>query len=168
LRFFLDNNLAPKLARGFHQFVLGEHEVVHLRDRFSQETPDVEWMQQLADESGWVILSGDVAIGRNPHEVEAWKAAGHHNLLSESRLDEHRLLATGPKTRPLLSEYYRLRPPIKARRILHRYRKRKDRLVFKIFRDFGELQKFPGFRNGPRCLFYSLAMMNSGCISKSV
>jgi hypothetical protein len=77
LRFFLDNNLAPKLARGFHQFVLGEHEVVHLRDRFSQETPDVEWMQQLADESGWVILSGDVAIGRNPHEVEAWKAAGH-------------------------------------------------------------------------------------------
>jgi len=77
LRFFLDNNLAPKLARGFHQFVLGEQEVVHLRDRFSQETPDAEWMQQLADESGWVILSGDVAIGRNPHEVEAWKAAGH-------------------------------------------------------------------------------------------
>ena len=34
-------------------------------------------MQQLADESGWVILSGDVAIGRNPHEVEAWKTAGH-------------------------------------------------------------------------------------------
>jgi hypothetical protein len=57
LRFFLDNNLAPKLARGFHQFVLGEHEVVHLRDRFSQETPDVEWMHQLADESGWVIIS---------------------------------------------------------------------------------------------------------------
>jgi hypothetical protein len=37
-------------------------------------------MQELADESGWVIPSGDVAIGRNPrnpHEVEAWKAAGH-------------------------------------------------------------------------------------------
>lgn len=24
-----------------------------------------------------MILSGDVAIGRNPHEVMAWKAAGH-------------------------------------------------------------------------------------------
>jgi PIN domain-containing protein len=116
LRFFLDNNLAPKLARGFHQFVLGEHEVVHLRDRFSQETPNVEWMQQLADESGWVILSG---------------------VLSESRLDEHRILATGPETRPVLSEHYRLRPRIKARRILHRYRKRKDQLVFKIIRDWG-------------------------------
>jgi PIN like domain len=77
LRFFLDNNLAPKLARGFHQFVLGEDEVVHLRDRFRQDTPDVEWMRALAGESHWVIVSGDVAIGRNPHEVEAWKSAGH-------------------------------------------------------------------------------------------
>jgi len=76
LRFFLDNNLAPKLARGFHQFVIGEHEVVHLRDRFSEETPDVEWMRQLAGESGWGIRSGDVAIGRNPPEVMAWKGAG--------------------------------------------------------------------------------------------
>jgi hypothetical protein len=56
---------------------LGEDEVVHLRDRFSQDTPDVEWMRPLAGESHWVIVSGDVAIGRNPHEVEAWKAAGH-------------------------------------------------------------------------------------------
>jgi hypothetical protein len=34
-------------------------------------------MRELASESGWIILSGDVAIGRNPHEVAAWKAAGH-------------------------------------------------------------------------------------------
>lgn len=34
-------------------------------------------MQQLSSESGSVILAGDVAIGRNPHEVIAWKAAGH-------------------------------------------------------------------------------------------
>jgi hypothetical protein len=77
VRFFFDNNLAPKLARGFNQFVVGEHEVIHLRDLFPQQTPDVDWMRQLARESGWVILSGDVAIGRNPHEVAAWKHAGH-------------------------------------------------------------------------------------------
>lgn len=77
MRFFLDNNLALKLARGFHQFVVGQHEIVHLRDRFDEATPDVKWMRELADESGWIILSGDVAIGRNPHEVAAWKAAGH-------------------------------------------------------------------------------------------
>jgi PIN like domain len=77
LRFFIDNNIAPKLARGFNEFVAGEHEVVHLRDRFEGSTPDVEWMSQLAGESGWVILSGDVAISRNPHEIEAWQQAGH-------------------------------------------------------------------------------------------
>ena len=75
MRFFIDNNIAPKLARGFNEFVKGEHEVMHLRDRFAGHTPDVEWMRGLAKESGWVILSGDVAIGRNPHEVAAWKEA---------------------------------------------------------------------------------------------
>ena len=34
-------------------------------------------MRALAGESNWVILSGDVAIRRNPHEVEAWRQAGH-------------------------------------------------------------------------------------------
>ncbi len=77
MRFFLDNNIAPKLARGFNEFVKGEHEVVHLRDRFRPDKPDVEWMSELAAESNWGILSGDVAIGRNRHEVVAWKAAGH-------------------------------------------------------------------------------------------
>jgi predicted nuclease of predicted toxin-antitoxin system len=77
MRFFFDNNIAPKLARGFNQFVAGEHEVIHLRDRFAANTLDVDWMRALAGESGLVILSGDVAIGRNPHEIAAWKTAGH-------------------------------------------------------------------------------------------
>lgn len=70
-------NIAPKLARGFNQFVKGEHEFVHLRDRFAMNTPDAEWMQAIAGEANWVILSGDIAISRNPHEIEAWKKAGH-------------------------------------------------------------------------------------------
>lgn len=77
MRLFIDNNIAPKLARGFNQFVRGEHEAAHLRDRFAPNTPDVDWMRALAGENGGVILSGAVAIGRNPHEVAAWKEAGH-------------------------------------------------------------------------------------------
>jgi hypothetical protein len=77
VRFFVDNNIAPKLARGFNEFVAGQHEVEHLRDRFPSGTPDVEWMRALAAQRHLVILSGDVAIGRNPHEVRAWKEAGH-------------------------------------------------------------------------------------------
>lgn len=77
MRFFVDTNIALRLARGFNEFVKGEHEVVHLRERFAPNTKDIEWMQALAAESNWVILSGDVAIGRNPHEITAWKQAGH-------------------------------------------------------------------------------------------
>ena len=70
-------NIAPKLARGFNEFLQGDHEVLHLRDRFAAGTPDVEWMQELAAEPGWIILSADVRIGKNRHEIEAWKQAGH-------------------------------------------------------------------------------------------
>lgn len=34
-------------------------------------------MNALAKEKDWIILSADTAISRNPHEVEAWKRAGH-------------------------------------------------------------------------------------------
>jgi hypothetical protein len=54
-----------------------EHEVIHLRDRFPVNVSDVEWMGALAKEMDWVIISADTAITRNPHEVEAWKLAGH-------------------------------------------------------------------------------------------
>lgn len=77
MRFFVDNNIALRLSRGFHEFVHGEHEFVHLRQKFPANTPDVKWMRALASESGWVIISGDVAIRKSPHEVEAWKNAGH-------------------------------------------------------------------------------------------
>lgn len=77
MRFFVDNNIALRLSRGFHEFVHGEHEFVHLRQKFPANTPDVKWMRDLAAESGWVIISGDVAIRKNPHEVAAWKEAGH-------------------------------------------------------------------------------------------
>ena len=77
MRFFFDNNLAPRLAHGFREFVAGEHEIIHLRDRFPAATADVEWMKTLASEAGWVVISGDVHIGKNPHEIAAWKAAGH-------------------------------------------------------------------------------------------
>ncbi|MCB1127833.1 MAG: hypothetical protein KDM81_15170 [Verrucomicrobiae bacterium] len=77
MRFFLDNNLSPRVARALHCLTEPTHSVHHLKDRFRGDTPDVEWMKALAAESGWVVLSADTAISRNPHEVEAWKRAGH-------------------------------------------------------------------------------------------
>ena len=34
-------------------------------------------MRQLAGQSGWIIVSGDLQIRRNPHEIRAWHEAGH-------------------------------------------------------------------------------------------
>jgi hypothetical protein len=77
VKFFFDNNLPRKLAKSLNALVEPDHQVVHLKDRFAANTPDETWMLALAKEPDWVIISGDVRIGRNPHEVEAWRSAGH-------------------------------------------------------------------------------------------
>ena len=77
MKFFFDNNLAPRIAKGLNGFVAPEHEVIHLRDRFPANTTDLDWMRQLAQEPDLIIVTADVRIGRNPQEVEAWKQAGH-------------------------------------------------------------------------------------------
>lgn len=77
MKFFFDNNLAPKLARGLNAMVQPEHEIVHLKDAFPADTEDHVWMQSLAGDKKLAIVTADVCIGRNPHEVRAWKEAGH-------------------------------------------------------------------------------------------
>jgi PIN like domain len=77
VRFFFDNNLSPKLAKSLNVLVAPDHEVVHLKEKFPANTPDDIWMNGLARELDWVIISGDNRITRNPYEVQAWRAAGH-------------------------------------------------------------------------------------------
>jgi hypothetical protein len=85
VRFFFDNNLAPKLAKSLDVLVEPEHQVVHLKDRFAANTPDETWMTALAHEKDWVIISGDLRIRKNLHEVQAWKAAGHTTFFLKDR-----------------------------------------------------------------------------------
>lgn len=77
MKFFVDNNLSHRVARALHCLVEPRHSVVHLKDRFPPGIADVAWINALAKEADWIILSADTAISRNPHEVEAWKRAGH-------------------------------------------------------------------------------------------
>jgi predicted nuclease of predicted toxin-antitoxin system len=69
VKFFFDNNLAAKLAHGINEMVEPDHRVFHLRDKFPPNAEDVVWMQTLAAEEDWVIITADVRISRNPHEV---------------------------------------------------------------------------------------------------
>jgi len=77
VKFFLDNNISPKVARALNHLLNPDHSAHHLKDEYAPNTPDEVWMTDLGKKAGWVIISGDSAISRNPHEVKAWKEAGH-------------------------------------------------------------------------------------------
>lgn len=77
MKFFLDNNLAAKIARGLNGFVAPEHQVVHLTEEFPANTEDAVWMERLAKSKDLIIITADVSIGKIEHEIRAWKQAGH-------------------------------------------------------------------------------------------
>jgi hypothetical protein len=77
LRFFLDNTTPPRFAPALQALEgPGGHEVRHLRDMFSADTPDIEWLMKLAKEGAWVIISGDIRISQNEFERRAWLESG--------------------------------------------------------------------------------------------
>ncbi len=77
MRFFVDNNLAPALARVLNALAVYEgYQVFHLKDRFDRATPDEIWLRKLGTSGDWVILSGDLRITRNPHEKRIWRQSG--------------------------------------------------------------------------------------------
>jgi len=77
VNFFFDNNLSAKIAKGLNGFVAPDHQVVHLKEQFAANTDDAVWMTQLAQQEDWIVVTADVRIGKNPHEIAAWKEAGH-------------------------------------------------------------------------------------------
>ena len=77
MKFFVDNCLAPHIARAIDQFLKPQgHCAVHLRDKFKPNTKDEDWISQLAAEGDWVVISGDYHITKKPILKEAWKSSG--------------------------------------------------------------------------------------------
>lgn len=53
------------------------HEVEFLRNKFDSNTLDMEWLEALGEEGGWIVISADVRITkRNSPERAAWRASG--------------------------------------------------------------------------------------------
>ena len=50
--------------------------IFHHRERFKPDTPDIDWIGELANERDWIIISGDPRITRNPVEKKAWLDSG--------------------------------------------------------------------------------------------
>lgn len=61
MKLLLDHNLSPKLARAL-QALFDDHEVVSLRDKFRDQTPDEEWITALDREGGWAVLTKDLRL----------------------------------------------------------------------------------------------------------
>jgi len=60
VKFFVDNNLPPSLARALNELCSAEaHSVTHLRDKFDENAIDADWIAALANEAGWVVITRD-------------------------------------------------------------------------------------------------------------
>lgn len=74
MRFFFDNCMSRHHVLGMRGFAERDrHVIAHLRDMFVDNTPDIEWLQALASEGDWVVVSGDLRIARNPIERATWR-----------------------------------------------------------------------------------------------
>lgn len=76
MKFFFDHCISSRLAKAVHELVVPDHEVVSLRSKFARDDiKDIDWLNILAREGGWTVISGDMAIRTRPRERDVWKAA---------------------------------------------------------------------------------------------
>lgn len=62
MKFIFDNNLPPSLARGIGELSKPNpavQQVIPLRDKFRENTPDPVWLGTLIEEGGWIVVSID-------------------------------------------------------------------------------------------------------------
>lgn len=60
MKFLLDNNLPPPLARALNELShIDGHRVIGLREKFAANIPDIDLVHQLKVEGGWVLVSKD-------------------------------------------------------------------------------------------------------------
>jgi PIN like domain len=70
LKLLLDHNLSPRLAKALDALFV-EYQIVALRDKFSVDVTDVDWIMALDREGGWAVLTKDIRIRQRPHERAA-------------------------------------------------------------------------------------------------
>lgn len=60
MKFLIDNNLPPQLARALNELSKKDgHDVQPLKDKFPQDMPDTQWILTLKYEGNWAIVSQD-------------------------------------------------------------------------------------------------------------
>jgi hypothetical protein len=80
LKFFFDNNLSPHIAGAIGELSKSESDVeqiIHLRQRFQRNAPDIEWLGKLSHDGPWNIVSADRFTKNRDAEREVVRRAGH-------------------------------------------------------------------------------------------
>ena len=78
MKVFFDNNLSPHLAHAMRELSKPDDvpvDVVHLVDRFARNERDTVWIETLASEGDWVVISED-RFAKSDEEREAVRRSG--------------------------------------------------------------------------------------------
>lgn len=75
MKVLVDENLPPALAKALQAIFEGDHEVIHLRERFGPGVKDREWIEKLSTEGRWIVISADRRITRNRAEYAAFRGS---------------------------------------------------------------------------------------------
>jgi hypothetical protein len=80
LKCLVDNNLPPALARALNELSAnkfsGLEQVIALREKFPEDTPDMTWIQALGQQGDWFILSADQFRKHGDLERKALRQSG--------------------------------------------------------------------------------------------
>ena len=106
MKFLVDNNLPPSLARALNELSSASEihveKVIPLRERFPSNTADVVWLTELAAEGGWNIVSGD-NFRKSTAERELMRRAGFNVFCTSEILVQPAILAKGCPTGALVA-----------------------------------------------------------------
>lgn len=73
MKFFFDNCIAWRIADALATLMENDgFEIVPLRAKFPEDTPDEVWMPALGREGGWHVISGDVRIFTHKTRRMVW------------------------------------------------------------------------------------------------
>jgi len=78
VKYFLDNCLSPDFSKALTILNAPLHkrpDILHLSELFERNTPDEQWIGELAKDGDWIIISSDPRIARGKAERRAWREA---------------------------------------------------------------------------------------------
>jgi hypothetical protein len=75
LKVLVDENLPPALAKALAALFTGQHEIVHITQKFGRGINDKSWISTLNSEGNWVVISSDRRISKNKAEQQAFRSS---------------------------------------------------------------------------------------------